>query len=164
MKLHNSVQNEAILSNVSQVSNFAIKSTAKSFQILSSGLYANKIRAVIRELSCNATDSHTAAGTQDTPFDVHLPNSLEPYFSIRDYGIGLSQDQVTSIYTTYFESTKSGSNDYIGALGLGGTNFRTESYKSFLEGFDKGEDDAMRGVSPRYLYVEPTMPENTCGD
>jgi len=82
-------------------------------------LYANKVRAIIRELSCNAVDSHVAAGKQETPFDVHLPNSLEPWFSIRDYGTGLTHEQVTSIYTTYFESTKTDSNDYIGALGLG---------------------------------------------
>ena len=119
MKLHNAVQNEAILSNVGEIGEFRIRNSAKAFNILSSGLYANKIRAIIRELSCNAVDSHTAAGKQDTPFDIHLPNSLEPFFSIRDYGTGLSHDQVTSIYTTYFESTKTDSNAFIGALGLG---------------------------------------------
>jgi len=119
MKLHSAVQNEAILSNVGEVGEFRIRNSAKAFNILSSGLYANKIRAIVRELSCNAVDSHTAAGKQDTPFDVHLPNALEPFFSIRDYGTGLSHDQVTSIYTTYFESTKTDSNAFIGALGLG---------------------------------------------
>ncbi len=119
MKLHSAVQNEAILSNVGEVGEFRIRNSAKAFNILSSGLYANKIRAIIRELSCNAVDSHVAAGKSDTPFDVHLPNALEPFFSIRDYGTGLSHEQVTNIYTTYFESTKTDSNAFIGALGLG---------------------------------------------
>jgi hypothetical protein len=119
MQLLNAVQNEAILSNVGQIGEFRIRNSAKAFNILSSGLYANKIRAIIRELSCNAVDSHTAAGRSDTPFDIHLPNQLEPWFAIRDYGTGLSHEQVTNIYTTYFESTKTDSNDYIGALGLG---------------------------------------------
>ena len=119
MKLHSTVQNEAIVSNVGEIGEFRIRNSAKAFNILSSGLYANKIRAIIRELSCNAVDSHVAAGKADTPFDVHLPNSLEPHFSIRDYGTGLSHEQVTNIYTTYFESTKTNSNDFIGALGLG---------------------------------------------
>ena len=119
MKLHNVVQNEAVLSNVGSVTSFSIKATAKSFRILSDGLYSNKIRAIIRELSCNAYDSHVAAGKINTPFDVHLPNALEPFFSIRDYGTGLSHDQVTNIFTTFFESTKTDSNDYVGALGLG---------------------------------------------
>lgn len=119
MKLHSAVQNEAILSNVGEIGEFRIRNSAKAFNILSSGLYANKIRAIIRELSCNAVDSHTAAGKTDTPFDVHLPNALEPFFSIRDYGTGLNHEQVTNIYTTYFESTKTSSNEFIGALGLG---------------------------------------------
>lgn len=119
MQLLNTVQNEAILSNVGEIGEFRIRNSAKAFNILSSGLYANKVRAIIRELSCNAIDSHTAAGKPDTPFDVHLPNTLEPWFSIRDYGTGLTHEQVTNIYTTYFESTKTESNDFIGALGLG---------------------------------------------
>lgn len=119
MILNTAPQDQAVLSNVGQIGEFRIRNSAKAFNILSSGLYANKIRAIIRELSCNAVDSHVAAGKQDTPFDVHLPNQLEPWFAIRDYGTGLSHDQVTNIYTTYFESTKTDSNDYIGALGLG---------------------------------------------
>lgn len=119
MQLLNAPQNEAILSNVGEIGEFRIRNSAKAFNILSSGLYANKIRAIIRELSCNAVDSHVAAGKKDTPFDVHLPNQLEPWFAIRDYGTGLSHEQVTNIYTTYFESSKTESNDFIGALGLG---------------------------------------------
>lgn len=119
MILNSAPQNEAILSNVGEIGEFRIRNSAKAFNILSSGLYANKIRAIVRELSCNAVDSHVAAGKTDLPFDVHLPNQLEPYFSIRDYGTGLTHEQVTNIYTTYFESTKTDSNAYIGALGLG---------------------------------------------
>ena len=119
MLLNTAPQDEAIVSNVGEIGEFRIRNSAKAFNILSSGLYANKIRAIIRELSCNAVDSHVAAGKKDVPFDVHLPNALEPWFSIRDYGTGLSNDQVTNIYTTYFESTKTNSNDFIGALGLG---------------------------------------------
>jgi hypothetical protein len=118
MILNSAPQDQAVLSNVGEIGDFKIKASAKAFSILSSGLYANKIRAIIRELSCNAVDSHTAAGN-DQPFEVHLPVSLEPYFSIRDFGTGLNHEQVTQIYTTYFESTKTDSNAYIGALGLG---------------------------------------------
>ncbi len=118
MILNNAPQAEAVLSNVGEIGEFRIRNSAKAFNILSSGLYANKVKAIIRELSCNAIDSHTAAGTTQ-PFEVHLPTTLEPWFSIRDFGTGLSHEQVTNIYTTYFESTKTESNAFIGALGLG---------------------------------------------
>jgi hypothetical protein len=119
MILNNAPVNEAIVSNVAEIGEFRIRNSAKAFSILSSGLYANKIRAIIRELSTNAVDSHKAVSKHDTPFDVHLPNVLEPHFSIRDYGTGLSHEQVTQIYTTYFESTKTASNLFTGCLGLG---------------------------------------------
>lgn len=99
--------------------NFQIKATGKAFRILSDGLYSDKPRAVVRELSCNAYDSHVAAGRKSVPFEVHLPSPLEPHLSIRDFGTGLDHDQVMKLYTTYFESTKTDSDDFIGALGLG---------------------------------------------
>ena len=122
--------NEIVLSNVGTTGEFRIRNSAKAFKILSDGLYSNKIRAIVRELSCNAVDSHVAAGKADVPFEVHLPTMLEPWFSVRDFGLGLSGDQVTNIYTTYFESTKTDSNDFIGALGLG-----SKSPFSYTENF-----------------------------
>jgi hypothetical protein len=129
MKLNVDV-NEVTLSNVGTTGEFRIRNSAKAFSILSSGLYSNKIRAIIRELSCNAIDSHVAAGRADLPFEVHLPTMLEPWFSVKDFGTGLSGDQVTNIYTTYFESTKTSSNEFIGALGLG-----SKSPFSYTENF-----------------------------
>lgn len=120
----------AVLSNVASTGEFKIKNSARAFSILSSGLYSNKIKAIIRELSCNAVDSHCAANKADVPFEVHLPCLLEPWFSIRDFGLGLTAADVSHIYTTYFESTKTNSNDYIGALGLG-----SKSPFSYTENF-----------------------------
>ena len=101
-----------------KTSGFKIQATAKAFDILSSNIYTHKVRAVVREISCNARDAHVAAGN-DEPFDVHLPTSLEPWFTVRDYGTGLSDQEVREIFSTYFCSTKTGSNEFIGALGLG---------------------------------------------
>lgn len=98
---------------------FSIEAHSISFRILSDQLYSDKILAVVRELSCNAYDSHVDAGKKDIPFLVHMPNTLEPWFAVRDWGIGLSDDGVKHLYTTYFGSTKRGSNDSVGCLGLG---------------------------------------------
>lgn len=130
MIIKNKIDNEPVLSNVGEVGEFRIRNSAKAFSILSSGLYANKIRAIIREYSCNAVDSHVEAGNADTPFDIHLPNSLEPWFAVRDYGVGLDEQQVRNIFTTYFESTKTETDDLIGGLGLG-----SKSAFSFTDNF-----------------------------
>lgn len=113
------VKRDVAVSGKGDESQFSIRATAKAFRILSDGLYAKKRLAVIRELACNAFDSHIAAGKKDVPFEVHLPNSLEPWLHVRDFGVGLSHEDVMTLYTTYFESTKTDTNDQIGALGLG---------------------------------------------
>jgi len=100
-------------------SSFTITASAKAFKILSSSLYKDKILAIVRELSCNAYDSHVDNGNKGKPFDVHIPTILNPYFKVRDYGTGISHDDMMSLYVTYFNSTKTDSNDFIGALGLG---------------------------------------------
>lgn len=106
-------------SGITQQNTFNIKPSAKAFKILSDGLYQDKILAVVRELTCNAWDAHKAANKDNVPIEIHLPNMLEPWFHIKDFGTGLSHSNVMELYTTYFESTKTGSNDFIGALGLG---------------------------------------------
>lgn len=112
--------NKLMMGGVTETTHtFTIQATAKAFKILSDGLYSDKVLAVIRELSCNAYDAHVAVSKLPTPFEVHLPNSFEPYFSVSDFGPGLSEENIYGLYTSYFSSTKNESNDYIGALGLG---------------------------------------------
>lgn len=118
MKLH-ATDHSVTRSGELVETNFTVRTTAKTFAILSSGLYSDKIAAPIRELCCNAYDAHVAAGNTDTPFEVTLPSSLTPTFSVRDYGTGMSDEDVRNLYTTYFDSTKTSSDDMIGALGLG---------------------------------------------
>lgn len=89
------------------------------FNILRSKIYSNKILAVIREYSTNAADAHTLAGTPDLPIEVTYPSNFNPQFSIRDYGPGLSVEEVKSVYVKYGRSTKRDSNDFNGQLGLG---------------------------------------------
>lgn len=99
--------------------NFTIAASAKAFEVLSSNLYQNKILAVIREITCNAADAHRLTGRPLSDIEVHLPSVAEPYFSVRDYGPGLSHEDCISLYTTYFRSTKDHDNAAIGGFGLG---------------------------------------------
>ena len=140
----NTADREVLKSGVGEETTFSIKATGKAFQILSSGLYSNKILAIVRELSCNAYDAHVAAGKKDVPIEIYLPNTLKPTFVVKDFGTGLSDFQIRGgyvdsngkeysledgqgrgfilkggLYNTYFDSTKQDSNEFIGALGLG---------------------------------------------
>lgn len=97
---------------------FRIQANAKAFDVLSDKLYSDKVAAVVRELSTNAADAHKAA-RQKKPFQVHLPNILEPHFSVLDWGTGLDDHEVKGIYTTYFDSNRVNSDEFTGCLGLG---------------------------------------------
>lgn len=119
MKVNNQVGMGFSASGVQAGSGFRIAASGKAFDILSSGLYSRKAEAVVRELSCNAVDGHIAAGRRDVPIEVQLPTEADPTFAVRDEGIGLSKEMVMELYTTYFASTKSESNDFTGAFGLG---------------------------------------------
>ncbi len=110
---------EVLVGGAQSVDVFTIKASAKAFQILSANLYSNPLGSMIRELSTNAYDAHIMVGKKDEPFVLTLPNSMEPSFKIRDFGPGMSHKDIMSVYTTFFESTKTNSNDVVGCLGLG---------------------------------------------
>ena len=136
-----------ISGNSGAPTSFKVRTSATLFSTMSDNLYNDKVRAVIRELSCNAWDAHAAAGKKNQPFEVHLPTQFEPWFSITDFGTGLrfikggcedcggkgvvagnqcyecdgtgDYDGVKRLYCTYFASDKQDSNDAIGGFGLG---------------------------------------------
>ena len=128
-----SVQTHGIKKSVK----FGIKSSglAHIFNVLRNQLYSDKILAVIREYSCNAYDAHIEAGKPDEAIVVTLPNRMSPLFKVRDYGLGLSDEEIQDVYAFYGESTKRNTNDQIGQLGLGsksafayGDNFVINSF------------------------------------
>jgi len=117
MKLHDGITN--IDTNLTNFTSFSIKTSPKAFKILSDNLYSGKISAIICEYGTNAYDSHIEAGEADKPFIVHLPSYEEPWFSVQDFGSGMSDLAINTLFTTYFDSNKTESNEPVGALGLG---------------------------------------------
>lgn len=118
MKITHGGSNVIASHGVTNEANFQIKANAHAFRILSSGLYSDKVSAVLREIGCNAVDSHVAAGKPE-PIEVKLPTKLDTSFYIKDYGVGLTHEEVTGLFTTYFSSNKGESNEVTGAFGLG---------------------------------------------
>lgn len=131
MKTSSEFDTEVDRNGVTDDGEFGIVFNAKMAKILSDGLYSDKIGSIIRELCCNAIDSHVEAGCGDRAIEVHLPNQLEPWFHVRDFGVGLDHEQVKNVYTKYGASTKTTSNEFIGQLGLG-----SKSPFAYVDAFD----------------------------
>ena len=87
--------------------------------LLRNQIYSNKILAVVREYTTNAVDAHKDIGKPNLPISVNLPTRFNPHFTVRDYGYGLSHDDVCNIYVRYCKSTKRQSNAFTGQLGIG---------------------------------------------
>ena len=108
----------------SKTSNFEINMDISQRQIhkliplLRDSLYSDKILAPIREYSTNAQDEHVKVQTPNRPIQVTIPNRFDPNFKIRDFGSGLTLDQMKNTYFIYLETTKDKSNDFNGMFGL----------------------------------------------
>ena len=113
--------------------------------------YSNPTLAVVREITANALDANSEAGSTRS-IEVTVPSTMNPHFSVRDFGGGLSHDDIFGLYSKYGKSTKRDSNNYIGAFGIGkfaplsyGNNFTIVSYnggvKSSYNVFVNEEDD-----------------------
>lgn len=122
---------------IEQSVKFGIKSSGLHhiLGILRNQLYSDKVLAVLREYSCNAVDAHVEAGCPERPIEVSLPNRMNPYFKVRDFGPALNESEIQDVYAFYGESTKRNSNNQIGMLGIGsksafayGDNFVINSF------------------------------------
>tara|TARA_B100002019_G_scaffold293499_1_gene321553 strand:- start:3115 stop:5406 length:2292 start_codon:yes stop_codon:yes gene_type:complete len=113
--------------------------------------YSNPPLAVVREISANALDANKEANAT-RKVEITLPSKFQPNFCVRDFGSGLSKEDVFGLYSKYGKSTKRNSNSYIGAFGIGkfaplsyGNNFTCVSYhggtKSSYNIFVNEDDD-----------------------
>lgn len=131
--------------------------------ILRNALYTDKVLAIIREYSANAWDAHRDAGSPDRPIKVMIPTFEDPTLSIRDFGEGLSQDEIFRIYTQYGASTKRDSDVAVGMLGIGSKSGFAYSDSFTITSFNKGTksiytaalDASNKGVI-NLMHEEPT--------
>lgn len=122
------LKNEVNPVNMPNSRQFSIDTNnAKIFNILSDKLYADKIGSIIRELVTNAFDAHKEV-SQTRPVELYLNKAessifmdkkQQSCFVLRDFGTGLSEEEVYNLYTVYGRSTKAETNDFIGAFGIG---------------------------------------------
>lgn len=107
-----------IRNQVNEEANFSVDFNSTMYSILSKLVYTDPILAVVREICNNAMDAHVEAGV-DKPITVQLPNHLEPVFKCRDYGTGMSHNDIMTLYSTYGASTKRDSVTQVGMFGIG---------------------------------------------
>lgn len=158
---------EVVSSGVVSSSQYQVAQSAKIMEMLSSALYSNKIKAVIRELSTNALDAHIMSGNMDKMPDVHLPTYNNLNFKIRDYGTGLSNEDMNNVYKVYGISNKSHSNDYNGCMGIGSkspfaytNSFTAISYYNGVKSIYINSKNTAGIPELNLMHTEPTTEPN----
>ena len=117
MKIITDKSKDTLSSAQVESTSFTCEASPQMFQILTDKIYKDPISSLVRELISNAHDSHVQAGTLSTPIDIHVPSELEPVFSVRDYGVSMSEEDIKTVYTVFFRSSKNDNDDQVGGFG-----------------------------------------------
>lgn len=96
---------------------FGISDDPAFFHVLSTSLYNNPTLAVVRETICNSWDAHIEAGKTDTPIRITI--DTDNFITFRDFGNGIPDELIGSIYGVYGASTKKSNSSVTGGFGLG---------------------------------------------
>ena len=67
--------------------------------------YSDPMVAIIREISANGLDANIEANAS-RKLEIHVPSVVSPNFSVRDFGNGLSEQEMFELYSKYGKSTK----------------------------------------------------------
>jgi len=126
---------------IRSVANFHIsKETEARIMIsLADKIYANKTRACIREIINNCADVHIQVNKPISDIIFTLPTFDDSNIKFRDFGTGLTEEEITNTYCVFGYSTKRNSNEYNGLLGYGNKVFMAVSDSCTVTSWINGE-------------------------
>ena len=116
---------------------FSVKADNKLMMMLSSGVYKDKVLAVIRELGSNAIDAVTEHGGE-VSIKLKTINNIHMLI-ISDTGCGLEPQQVIDLMSTYGNSTKRDNNKVNGKFGIGSKSPFAYSDEFFIKSNKNGK-------------------------
>lgn len=116
------------------------KNTGAIFSILTESVYSNPRQAGIREIISNALDANTRAKS-DKPVQIKHPTQLSTKFSVRDFGNGLTVEEIGELYTSLGASSKKEVEDEIGFFGIGALSPLAYVDQFTVESFRNGQLD-----------------------
>ncbi|QIG75692.1 rIIA protector from prophage-induced early lysis protein [Rhizobium phage RHph_Y2_17_1] len=95
---------------------FGMADSPEFFGVLSTALYRDGMRAMIREVICNGWDSHIKAGRTDKHVEITL---TDDEIIFKDFGHGIPDELIVPVYCVYGASTKVKDENQTGGFGLG---------------------------------------------
>lgn len=106
-------------------------------------MYNNKIQTPVQEYMSNALDAMKMNDNKGK-IRITLPTGIKNELVIRDFGPGLSEDKMKTVFTQYAASNKTHTNGQIGGYGLGSKSGWAYGPVFFVSSFYNGR---------KYIYV-----------
>lgn len=138
----------------------------RAVMMINAKQYSDITTAIIREYPTNAYDAHLMAGHCD-PIEVSLPSPLDPFFEVRDHGVGMTRDIFREIYTQFGVSDKRKEVRANGQLGIGSksgvaytTQFKVTSVRDGIKTVAKVIREPDWTIVMDVLTEEPTDEPN----
>jgi len=129
--------------------------------------YRHKVRTPVQEIISNARDAQRENGNPEKAIKIQLPTKIEPTFIVRDFGVGMDENRIKTIFTSFGASTKNADNSQTGGFGIGAKSplAYTDSFniKTYVDGkywfyvIAKTKDD---GIGINLLDTGKTTEEN----
>lgn len=122
-----------------QTLSYKLDTSAEAVALIAETLrsnYSDPIKTSVQEYLSNARDVHRETNTTKA-IDVQIPTDLNPEFYIRDYGTGLSVEQMQD-FITFAKSTKRHTNEQTGGFGYGSKSFFAYADSFTIISYHKG--------------------------
>jgi len=127
-----------IESNVMNKKSLTISNNPIIIELLTSKLYADPLKSVLREYASNAIDA-CVISNKPIDYTVNFPTPDYEILSFRDYGIGMDSQTLTGLFLMIGESSKRNTNTQIGAFGIGRLSALALSESFYVTSFKHGK-------------------------
>lgn len=142
-----------------------IANAAWIIEILSKKLYSRPIYTIIQEYLSNGYDANVKNGAAEQPIIMSLRKNIRDqwYVAFTDFGVGMSETEIFETFAQYGASTKQGSEDEIGMMGLGSKSAFSYTSQFFVKTVKDGvlTEYLVKkigvGEQEIYLTVPPTI-------
>jgi hypothetical protein len=135
---------------------FGIGDESLAISLMRDKMYAYPIRTSCQEILSNARDAHREVDKEQVPIEVTLPTEDDMFFRVRDFGPGMTPEQMDEVYRWYGRSSKRHTDDQTGGWGLG-----AKSPWAYTPWFDivsitYDEDEECRMRRHYHSYIDKT--------
>jgi hypothetical protein len=101
----------------------SIGNVEKMLHLNSAKLYSYPLRTAIQEYLSNAKDAHSENNICLSKMEITAPTFNNPVINIKDYGLGMSKEDVLKVFLPYGSSSKDKDDKSIGGFGIGGMSW-----------------------------------------